>query len=105
MAAIVAGRRPGMRYSVGLFWEANANLNNARVAQLVEQRIRNAKVTSSIPVPGTKRTGAAEVIRQPLFALDVATCRHPRHDRCVLAPPRRGTPDWACAQLLQKKPI
>ena len=29
---------------------------SAGVAQLVEQRIRNAKVTSSIPVTGTKKT-------------------------------------------------
>ena len=28
----------------------------AAVAQLVEQRIRNAKVTSSIPVSGTKKS-------------------------------------------------
>jgi hypothetical protein len=35
---------------------ASAKLRGfAGVAQLVEQRIRNAKVTSSIPVTGTKR--------------------------------------------------
>jgi hypothetical protein len=39
----------------------------AAVAQLVEQRIRNAKVTSSIPVSGTKTFKGLAFARPLLF--------------------------------------